>query len=122
MLSLSLGAAVLRGLDHLDLDPDLHVLVRLRVEQLSRDFKLLVIQGGDTPDVINAIVGFAITGDDPEDLNYDFISDHGRWFEIALIRDDVPTRIFVENDPGTELGIHGLCLSHFWPDGEGEGQ
>ncbi|MGV9008456.1 hypothetical protein [Brevundimonas sp.] len=122
MLSLSFGAAVLRTLDHLNLDPDLNALMRLRVEQLSHDTKLLIIQGGDTSAVINAAVGFAITGDDPKPFNHDSISDHGGWFEIALILDEVPVRIFVENDPGTELGIHGLCLSHFWPDGEGEGR
>ena len=118
MLSFTDYASVERTLDDPELDPDLGALIRL----YAGTTKLFVIQGGDTAAVINAAVGFAITGDDAEAFSFDFISDHGRWFEIALILDDVPTRIFVENDPGTELGIHGLCLSHFWPDGEGEGR
>ncbi|MFA4950045.1 hypothetical protein [Brevundimonas sp.] len=122
MLKVIDRASLASALNEPNLDPDLRALIPLRVEQLGHDAKLFVIQGGDTPDVINAVVGFAITGNDPVAFNYNFISDHGRWFEIALILDDVSTRIFVENDPGTELGIHGLCLSHFWPDGEGEGR
>src|SRR5437588_3278255 len=66
---------------------------------------------------------FPITGDDAEEPSYEWIEDHGRWFEIAYARsDDLHTFIFVENGPGTELGIHYLCLSHFWPDEDGSGQ
>ena len=65
-----------------------------------------------------ASVSRAITGDHAEEFRVDWIEDHGRWFEIAL----GATRIFVENGPGTELGIHSLCLSQLWPDGEGGGQ
>ena len=76
---------------------------------------------GDTPAVINDAVCHPITGDGAEEPRFDWIKDHdGRWFEIALSPiDGVPTRVLVENGPGTELGIHYLCLSYFWPDGEG---
>ena len=87
-----------------DLDPELRVLIDRLIDS---DTKVFVVQGGDTPEVIRAALGFAITGD------YDWIKDHdGRWFEIAY----GPVRIFVENGPGTELGIHYLCLSHFWAE------
>ncbi len=122
MLNVFDRASFASALNEPHLDPDLRALIALRVGQLSHDAKLFVIQGGDTPDVINAVVGFAITGADAEAFDYDVISDHGRWFEIALILNNVPTRIFVENDPGTELGIHYLCLAHFWPDEEGGGR
>lgn len=124
MLLLTDRASILRSLDDPDLDSDLRALIRKLAVELHHDTKLYVVQGGDTAAVINAAVGFAITGDDPETCDYDWLEDHeGRWFEIGLVRDDgVPVCIFVENDPGTELGIHGLCLSRFWPDEEGEGR
>jgi hypothetical protein len=36
--------------------------------------------------------------------------------------DDLRTFVFVENGPGTELGIHYMYLSHLWADDEGIGQ
>jgi hypothetical protein len=65
-------------------------------------------------------VGFALTGDQAEEPSYQAIEDHGLYFEITYPRrDGVRTVVFVENTPATEIGIHALCLAHFWPD-EGE--
>jgi hypothetical protein len=127
MLSLTNRAAVTRALKDRDLDPELRALIRRRVRQQNRPpseaIKFVVVEGGDTPEVINAALGFPITGEQAEEPSYEWIEDHGFWFEIAYVRpDDVRTFIFVENGPGTELGIHYLCLSHFWPDGEGGGR
>lgn len=117
MLALTDRASVTSALDNPDLDPDLRPLLGHRARTLRKDTKLFVVQGGDTPEVINAALGFPITGDHAEEPNYSWIRDYGRWFEITyLCRQTV---VFVENDPGTELGIHHLCLSHFWPAGEG---
>lgn len=115
MLSLTDRASLASALNSPDLDLDLRVLIGLRARLLDDDTKLFVVQGGDTPEAINAALGFAITGDQAEEPSYDWIEDHGLWFEIG----HGSTRILVENDPGTELGIHYLCLSHFWPDGDG---
>lgn len=118
MLSLTSRASIASALNDPDLDPDLRVLIALRAGHLSDGTKLFVVQGGDTPEVINAALGFAVTGDQAEEPSYDWIEDHGLWFEIAR----GATRTFVENGPGTELGIHYLCLSHFWPtDDERQG-
>jgi hypothetical protein len=131
VLSLTDRAAVEGALNDRDLDPDLRALIGLRawqlcVEQngsLGEDVRFIVVEGGDTPEVINEALGFAITGVDAEDPSYQSIEDHGLWFEIAYARtDDLPTFVFVENGPGTELGIHYLCLSHFWSDGQGSGE
>lgn len=127
MLSLTDCASVSRALSDPDLDLDLRALIgvrawQLHVEQgrpLGAAFRLIVVQGGDTPDVINTALGFAITGDQAEGPRYDWIEDHGLWFEIAYGVEGEPlTRVFVENGPGAELGIHALCLAHFWPDDE----
>ena len=114
MLSLTDCASIASALDDLDLDLDLRVLINVRARHLSEDTKLFVVQGGDTAEVINAALGFHITGDHAEDPSYDWIKDYGLWFEIAY----GPTRIFVENGPGTELGVHYLCLAHFWTDAD----
>ena len=108
-----------------DLDVDLRALIGFRawhmcVEhegEIGTDVQMFVVQGGDTADVINAALGFPITGDHAEEPSYFSLEDHnGLWFELAYVRDDSPhTRIFVENGPATELGIHTLCLGHFWP-------
>lgn len=121
MLVITDRASLASVLDAPDLDLDLRVLIGLRVRHLSDDTKLFVVQAGDTPEVINKALGFDITGDEAEEPSFNWIVDHGRWFEILYDRGDGHIRILVENGPGTELGIHYLCLSHFWPNGEGSG-
>ena len=131
MLSLNDRTAITAALNNPDLDPELKDLISLRAEQpsvdpdrsLSRDTRCFVVQGGDTPEVINEALGFAITGDHAEEPSFTWIEHHGQWFELAYEGGDrPPIRIFVENGAGTELELHYLCLSHFWPDGEGDGQ
>lgn len=127
MLTLTDRASVSRALSDTTLDLDLRALIGLRAWQLHVEqgrpigtgFRLVVVQGGDTPDVINTALGFAITGARAEGHSYDWIEDHGLFFEVAYGSDDGGlTRVFVENGPGTELGIHSLCLAHFWPADE----
>lgn len=122
-LKLADPASIAEALTDPGLDPDLVALVRCLALDLGggNDFRIVVIHAGDTPTVINDAVCHPITGDGAEELSFDWIKDHdGRWFEISLLIEGMPTRIFVENGPGTELGIHYLCLSHFWPEGEGD--
>ncbi len=127
MFSLTDCASVSRALSDPDLDLDLRALIGLRAWQLQVEqsrlvgtgFRLVVVQGGDTPDVINSALDFAITGGRAEPAIYDWIEDHGLWFEIAYgSAGEALTRVFVENGPGTELSIHSLCLAHFWPTDE----
>ncbi|WP_135194643.1 hypothetical protein [Brevundimonas intermedia] len=108
-----------------DLEEDLRTLIAHRGWQayadhpshVSEDTRILVVQGGDTAYVINTAAGFPITGDDAEEPKYDTLEDHGLWFEIVYRgRCGRDTVILVENGPGTELGIHYLCLAHFWTE------
>ena len=112
MLSLTNRASIASALDDPDLDLDLRVMIARLADS---DTKLFVVQAGDTPETINQALGFPITGDEAEEPSFKWIVDHGRWFEIAY----ADTRILVESDPGTELGIHYLCLSNLWPQCEG---
>ncbi|WP_336976352.1 hypothetical protein [Brevundimonas nasdae] len=125
MLCLNDLADVAAAISDPDLDTDLRTLIAHRGWQayadhpshLNEDTRIVVVQAGDTPDVINTALGFAITGDDVEDPPYDRLDDHGPWFEIVYRRRSEPdTVVFVENGPGTELGVHYLCLAHFWTE------
>lgn len=120
MLSLIDPASVINTLSGSDLDRDLRALLGDRYSTLRKDTQLYVVQGGDTPEVINAALGFPVTGDHAEEPSYSWIKDHGRWFEIVYL--SRRTIIFVENGHSTELGIPYLCLSHFWPDSDGVGR
>jgi hypothetical protein len=110
-----------RPIDDAEFELDLRALIRLRTGQLEAvgdTARVVVVQGGDTPDIINTAVGFRITGDQPEPFTPDWIKDHGLWFEVAFgAGGDNLTLVFVENGPGTELGVHALCLSHVWAQG-----
>lgn len=116
MLTLIDRDAIKAALKAYDLDAHLRALIGLRVWERDLDpslppsIKLVVIQAGDDPDLINDAVGFPITGDKSEDASFDWIEDHGRWFELAYASRSL--RVLVEDDPGTELGIHYLCLAH----------
>lgn len=125
MLCLTTLADVAGALSDPDLDADLRNLIAQRGWQafaehpsdLSENARIVVVQAGDTPDVINTALGFAITGDDAEDPSYDRIDDHGFWFEIVYQgRSKRDVVVFVEDNVGTELGIHYLCLAHFWTE------
>ena len=125
MLCLNTLADVAGAISDPDLDDDLRTLIAQRGWQayaehpphLREDTRIIVVQAGDTPDVINTAVGFAITGDDAEDPSYDRIDDHEGWFEITYQRrSERDVVVFVEDDVGVELGIHWLCHVHFWTE------
>ena len=127
MLSLTDVFSVSSALGDSDLDVDLRALLGFRawhmcVEHeaaIGTDAVIFVVQGGDSAEVINDALGFPITGDQADEPSFLSIEDHGQWFEIAFAPDDGPhLRVFVENGPGTEMGIHHMCLSHFWPEEE----
>lgn len=101
-------------------DPELRALIGLRAWQIDveRDrplngtIRFVVIQPGDTPEVINAAVGFPITWDLAEQPSFEWMEDHGSWFEIGyVLTDDLGLLVYVADDPGTEFGIHYNCLA-----------
>jgi hypothetical protein len=122
MLSLIDHASTGSVLINPDLDLDLRLLISQRARYIKEGSKVFVVQAGDTPAVINEALGFAITGDGAEEPSFKWILNLGQWFEILIDRGDGQIRILVENHPGTELGIHYLCLAHFWPHDAGDGQ
>lgn len=122
MLNLTDRAAITAALTDADLDSDIRSLIGLRAWQIDDDrsrplgdfLRMVVVQPGDTPEVINAAVGFPITWELADQPSFEWIEDHGTWFEIAyVLTDDFGLLVFVQDDPGTEFGIHFMCLGCF---------
>lgn len=118
MLSLTDRDAVTAALTDPNLDPHLRALVGLRAWQLDveRDRPLsdivqfVVVQPGDTPEVIHEAVGFPITWELADQPSFEWIEDHGAWFEIAyVLTDDFGMLVFVADDPGVEFGLRFMC-------------
>ena len=119
MLNLTDRAAITAALTDADLDSDIRSLIGLRAWQIDDDrsrplgdfLRMVVVQPGDTPEVINAAVGFPITWELADQPSFEWVEDHGTWFEIAyVLTDDFGLLVFVKDDPGTEFGIHFMCL------------
>lgn len=120
MLSLTDRDAVTAALKDLNLDPNLRALIGLRVWQVDDDrdrllsdiVQFVVVQPGDTPEVIHEAVGFPITWDQADQPGFEWMEDHGSWFELAyVLTDDFGLLVFVADDPGTNFVLRFNCLA-----------
>jgi hypothetical protein len=101
------------------------------MEQLGQQFDgdlgelvhFVVVEAGDQITAVVAACGFPLTqnlvdgrwlGDPEFEPSFEWIQDHGTWFELAYILSDdgFGTIIFVKDDPGTEFDLHMLCLEY----------
>ena len=113
------------------LDPTLRDLITLRISQLGRNYDgpleevvcFHVVEAGDGQEQVAEAFGFsplknsvdATTLGDPEfQRSFEWITCHGRWFELVfLLTDDGFGHIlFVPNDSGTEFDLHSMCLEY----------
>lgn len=130
MLSLRTTAAMERVL-RLPLDQQLRTLLEQRMEQLRVNYQgnlgeiveFHVVELGDTQREIEAALSFPILqnvidgtvfGDPDFTPCWEWMGDHGRWFELVyLFTDDgYGTIVFVPNDPGIEFDLHSICLEY----------
>ena len=118
MLSITDRDAIKAALTDPTLDPDLRALLGLRAWQLDDDrtrplaeiVKLVVVQPGDTPEVINAAVGFPITHELAEQPSFEWLEDHGCYYELGyILTDDLGLLVFVKDDPGVDFGLRFNC-------------
>jgi hypothetical protein len=122
MLSITDRDAVTAALTDPTLDPDLRALIGLRVWQVDTDrhqplgetLQIVVVQPGDTSEVIHEAVGFPITWDQAEQPGFEWMNDHGSWFELAyVLTDDFGLLVFVADDPATNhtllFNCHGFA-------------
>jgi hypothetical protein len=109
MLSLTDRDAVTAALTDTTLDPELRALVGLRVWQVDTDrrrplgeiLQLVVVQPGDSAEVIHEAVGFPICWDQAEQPGWEWFNDHGSWFELCyVLTDDFGMLVFVADQPG----------------------
>jgi len=112
MLSLTDREAVTAALNDPDLDPSLRALIGLRVWQVDTDrrrplgevLQIVVIEPGDTDENVHPAVGFPIFWEQADQPGYEWMNDHGSWFELAyVLTDDFAMLVFVADHPDTNL-------------------
>lgn len=120
MLSLNDRISITAALIDRKLDPQLRALIGLRAWQLDNErdrpfgdyMKFVVIQPGDKPEAIHEAIGFPITWEQAEQPGFDWMEDHGSWFELAyILTDDLGLLVFVADDPDTDFGLRFNCLA-----------
>lgn len=120
MLKLTDRAAVTAALTDQTLDPELRALIGLRAWQLDdvrrqplgEAIQFVVVQPGDTPTEIHNAVGFPITWDQADQPGFEWMEDHGSWFELAYaLTDDLGMIIFVADHADTDFTLRFNCLS-----------
>ena len=121
MLSLKDRDAVTAALNDTTLDPELRALIGLRVWQVDTDrrrplgdiLQIVVVHPGDPPEVIHEAVGFPITYDQADQPGFEWMNDHGAWFELAyVLTDDFGLLVFVADHPGTNHVLRFNCLAY----------
>lgn len=119
MLSLNDRDAVTAALTDSSLDPALRALIGLRVWQVDTDrrrplgeiLQIVVIQPNDSPEVIHAAVGFPVCWDQADQPGWEWMNDHGSWFELAyVLTDDFGMLVFVADHPETNDTLRFNCL------------
>jgi len=120
MLSLKDRDAVTAALADPTLDPTLRALIGLRVWQVDTDrrqplsdvLQIVVVQPGDTSEVIHEAVGYPITWDQAEQPGFEWMNDHGPWFELAyVLTDEFGMLVFVADHPDTNYVLRFNCLA-----------
>lgn len=118
MLSLSDRDAVTAAVTDITLDPALRALIALRVWQvdtdrhrpLSETLQIVVVQPGDPPEAVHEAVGFSPCYDQAEQPGWEWLNDHGAWFELAyVLTDDFGLLIFVADHPDTNATLLFNC-------------
>ena len=120
MLSLKDRDAVTAALTDPTLDPTLRALIGLRVWQVDTDrreplsdvLQIVVVQPGDTSEAIHEAVGYPITWDQAEQPGFEWMNDHGSWFELAyVLTDEFGMLVFVADHPDTNFVLRFNCLA-----------
>ncbi|RYD39093.1 MAG: hypothetical protein EOP85_16555 [Verrucomicrobiaceae bacterium] len=119
MLSLTDRDAVTAALTDPALDAPLRALIGLRVWQVDTDrrrplkdvLQIVVVQPGDDAEAIHDAVGFPICWDQAEQPGWEWMNDHGSWFELAyVLTDDFGILVFVPDHSDTDHTLRFNCL------------
>lgn len=120
MLSLTDRDAVTAALTDPTLDPELRALIGLRVWQVDTDrrrplgeiLQIVVVEPGDTSEVIHEAVGFPITWDQAEQPGWEWMNEHpGYGWELAyVLTDDFGMLVFLPDHSDTNHTLRFNCL------------
>ena len=114
MLKLTSRAAVTAALIDRQLDPELRAILGLRAWQLDdvrhqplgETVQFVIIQPYDSQKEIHMAVGFPICWDQADQPGWEWMEDHGAWFELAFaLTDDLGLIVFVADDPHTDFTL-----------------
>ncbi len=123
MLTITDGVSLARAL-RMPLDPGIKRLLRLRCKQLGGDttgqVRFVIFQPGDTLDQLDRQLSFSVfqnAGDGSRIGELDFtpgwewIEDHGHFFELVFIFDDSGFAhvVLIENSQGVDPELLSLC-------------
>jgi len=120
MFSLTDRDAVTAALTDPALDPSLRALIGLRVWQVDTErhqplgdvLQIVVVQPGDTSEAIHEAVGYPITWEQADQPGFEWMNDHGSWFELAyVLTDDFGMLVFVADHPDTNFVLRFNCLA-----------
>jgi hypothetical protein len=110
MLKLACRAAVTAALTDRQLDPELRAILGLRAWQLDdvrhqplgETVQFVIVQPHDTAEEIHEAVRFSICWDQADQPGWEWMEDHGAWFELAyVLTDDLGLIVFVADHPDT---------------------
>lgn len=119
MLSLTDRDAVTAALTDPTLDPVLRALIGLRVWQIDTDrnhslsdvLQIVVVHPGDPPETILEAIGFPIILDEADQPGFDWVEDHGSWFELAyVLTDEASMLVFLPDHPDTDPSLRAYFL------------
>lgn len=121
MLSLTDREVVTAALTDPTIDAELRALIGLRVWQVDTDrrrplqdtLQIVVVQPGDPPDVIHEAVGFPVCWDQADQPGWEWMNDHGAWFELAYVLNDdgFGLLVFVADHPDVDHTLRFNCLA-----------
>ena len=114
-----------------DIASAIRELIAKRMSQLGQNHEgdlgdvvhFIIIEPGDQMSVIEKAVGFSLLvnlvdgttlGDDDFVPSFEWLQDHGSFFELVyLLTDDgFGTIVLVHDHPGIEFDVHMLCLEY----------
>ncbi len=120
MRSITDRDAVTAALTDKTLDSEIRALLGLRIWQVDTDrriplsdiLQIVIIQPGDSFEIIHDAVGFPLCWDQADQPGFEWMNDHGTYFEICyVLTDDFGLLVFVADHPDTNYTLRFNLLA-----------
>lgn len=112
-------------------DPCLRCLLETRIQQLGSYIEqdlgelvhFIIVEPGDRPPDVDRGLGFPFLrnvvdgthfGDADFTPSFEWLQDHGAWFEVVFILSDdgFGTVVFIPDTPAIDFDLHAFCLTY----------